>query len=462
MTWDGGNYGKGVLFEYDFSTNNFSKKVDFDGANKGFLPVGSLIEPVSGDFYGVTGAGGSNNMGVIFTYNSATDVFTKKIDFDGVNIGKEPSGTLLQASNNKIYGLTGAGGVNNLGVLFEYNPITNILTKKLDFDGINKGKWPKGYLVQANNGKLYGITGGGGANNKGVLFEYDPSTEIFTKKIDFDGINGENPNGALMLGSNGNLYGMTRLGGLNAVGVLFEYNIQNNELIKKLDFNGSNGKTPEYSHLIETNICYPSHNINDTIACDEYLWNDSIYNVSGTFIYDYINSCGSLSIDTLNLALNYSSDIDTTINDINLPVLYANMSGVSYQWIDCDNNFSPIVGENQQSFYVSSNGNYAVELSMGQCKVTSPCYSVIGINIEQQDVKKKVTIYPNPISTTATLNDGAIFSNIRLIDLSGRIISFFPDSQLRLDFSNIPNGIYFLELKEKEFIKRIKLVINHN
>jgi len=30
-------------------------------------------------------------------------------------------------------------------------------------------------------------------NNIGVLFEYDPSTDTFTKKIDFDGANGGNP-----------------------------------------------------------------------------------------------------------------------------------------------------------------------------------------------------------------------------------------------------------------------------
>jgi hypothetical protein len=32
---NGGSWGDGVLFEYDPATNNFTKKIDFDGTNKG-------------------------------------------------------------------------------------------------------------------------------------------------------------------------------------------------------------------------------------------------------------------------------------------------------------------------------------------------------------------------------------------------------------------------------------------
>jgi len=35
MTTYGGQYYKGVLFEYDPSANTFTKKFDFDGVNKG-------------------------------------------------------------------------------------------------------------------------------------------------------------------------------------------------------------------------------------------------------------------------------------------------------------------------------------------------------------------------------------------------------------------------------------------
>ena len=89
--------------------------------------------------------------------------------------------------------MTVNGGTNDYGVLFEYDPIIDVYTKKLDFDGTNKGANPWGSLMQASNGKLYGMTYRGGASNFGVIFEYDPSSDIFIKKLDFIGVNGASP-----------------------------------------------------------------------------------------------------------------------------------------------------------------------------------------------------------------------------------------------------------------------------
>ena len=84
--------------------------------------------------------------------------------------------------------MTYFGGINDLGVIFEYNIATNTLTNKVDFN-FNKGASPDGSLMQASNGKLYGMTNGGGVNGGfggyGVLFQYDPVTSTYTKKLDF-------------------------------------------------------------------------------------------------------------------------------------------------------------------------------------------------------------------------------------------------------------------------------------
>ena len=136
-------------------------------------------------------AGGEINNGVLFEYDLAKDTLSKRKDFDGIN-GSYPIGSLMQASNGKLYGMTIEGGSNGVGVLFEYDFATNILTKKVDFEGNSTGSYTPGNLIQANNGKLYGMTLGGGTNDDGVIFEYDPATNIFTKKIDFDGNNGRN------------------------------------------------------------------------------------------------------------------------------------------------------------------------------------------------------------------------------------------------------------------------------
>ena len=47
--------------------------------------------------------------------------------------------------------------------------------------------------MQANDGKLYGMTASGGSSGFGVIFSFDPSSSTYTKLKDFDGTNGANP-----------------------------------------------------------------------------------------------------------------------------------------------------------------------------------------------------------------------------------------------------------------------------
>jgi uncharacterized repeat protein (TIGR03803 family) len=50
----------------------------------------------------------------------------------------------------------------------------------------------------------------GGSNGRGVIFSFDPSSSTYTKLKAFDGTNGANPVGSLMQARNGKLYGMTQ------------------------------------------------------------------------------------------------------------------------------------------------------------------------------------------------------------------------------------------------------------
>ena len=70
------------------------------------------------------------------------------------------------------------------------------------------------------NGKLYGTTSSGGAGTSGVLFEYDINTDTYAKKVDFTGSNGANPYGDIVQATDGKLHGMTNGGGANSM-VLF-------------------------------------------------------------------------------------------------------------------------------------------------------------------------------------------------------------------------------------------------
>jgi len=245
LTTFGGDNGMGVLYEFDTSTNTLTKKANFNGTN-GSHPGGALIQATDGKLYGLTSDGGSNNKGVLFVYDTSASTLTKKYDFDSTN-GSNPNGALIQASNGKLYGMTKNGGSTDNGVLFEYTITSNTLIKKVDFDGSAYGAWPLGSLMQSSNGKLYGMTHNGGANDYGILFEYDIPSNKLTNKVDFDITNGANPLGSLMEANNGKLYGLTNMGGLNDAGVLFEYDTTSGILTKKVDFFGANGNYPDGS-----------------------------------------------------------------------------------------------------------------------------------------------------------------------------------------------------------------------
>jgi len=253
------------------------------------------------------------------------------IDLDSTNSGLHPYGGLTLASNGLLYGLVYQGGDSNLGVLFEYDPSTNILTKRVDFDGVSNGSYPYGNLIEASNGKLYGVNFEGGTSNDGTLFEYNTTTNMLTKLVDFNSSTvGANPKGSLIQSSNGKLYGYTSLGGTSNKGVVFEYDILLNTIVKKMDFTGANGEFSQANSFIEIcakptlaiansgmdTICLgDSINLTGTGTGPSYSWTGGISNgiyfnptVSATYVVSSTNTCGT-SIDSISITVSPSYNL---------------------------------------------------------------------------------------------------------------------------------------------------------
>jgi len=250
MNSKGGKYDRGVLFSFNPQTNVYLTIVHFNGTENGAEPRGSLIKTNDGKLWGMTSFGGKNNQGTIFVFDPNTEVFEKKHDLLSIN-GSAPFGNFCQF-NNSLFGMTYQGGANGLGVLFEYNMTNDSFIKKLDFNGSN-GQNPFGSLILASNNKMYGITYQGGTFGQGIIFEFNPQNDSFIKKKDFNPTaTGSNPYGNLIQAQNGKFYGMAFLGGTNNNGTIFEYDSQNDTLIKKFDFSAllNTGQNP-YGNLTE-------------------------------------------------------------------------------------------------------------------------------------------------------------------------------------------------------------------
>lgn len=252
MTQQGGDNDKGIIYNTDIDGDEQNIMHHFDDGEK---PGGSLLHASNNLLYGMTSFGGDSDMGVLFSYNYITFTYTKLIDFSGATGGRPRSG-LMQASNGMIYGLTYEGGANGSGTIVEFNPSTNTLINVHDFgeSSTDPAQPLGGELLEVSPGKMYGLTRFGGDNDLGTLFEFDLSTQTVTKLFDFDGgTSGDEPFGSLIEASNGKLYGLASDGGSDGKGTLFSYDVSSDLFLVEDDFVGNNGWGPTGSLIEATN-----------------------------------------------------------------------------------------------------------------------------------------------------------------------------------------------------------------
>jgi len=240
-TPQGDQSSNGYLFSTDSSGTNFQVQYSFPVITFGANPANVELALYNGKLYGTTYQGGTGSYGTIFEYDPVTNIYTKKFDF-GANItlyGYNPKGSLL-LYNGKFYGLAQSGGTNFAGTIFEWDPATNIFTKKYNFIG-SGGSGPQNSLRLLNN-KMYGTTLQGGSSNVGVVFQWDPATNIYTDLLDLTGSgagNGSNFNSNVTVYNN-KLYCMSQQGATNNYGALYAIdpslpNGSNTTIIKVFD-----------------------------------------------------------------------------------------------------------------------------------------------------------------------------------------------------------------------------------
>lgn len=112
-------------------------------------------------------------------------------------------------SQKTIWGTVENNGLYGNGYLYRTDSIGNNLTIVHHFNGADDGKFP-GTVMQASNGKLYGLTGQGGHGSVfimnhpnlgplytrgGTLYEYDPVIDSFKVLIHFNSTDPQYPTG---------------------------------------------------------------------------------------------------------------------------------------------------------------------------------------------------------------------------------------------------------------------------
>jgi uncharacterized repeat protein (TIGR03803 family) len=220
----GGTNASGTVFKLTVA-NTLTAVHSFDGGAGGAYPQGGLDQGTNGVFYGTTEEGGTNSHGTIFqiTPAGAPTTLYNFCSQSGCTDGAYPRGWLVHASNGKLYGTTQNAGSEDYGTVFSLTR-TGTLTTLHSFHFAD-GAYPIAGLVEATNGIFYGTTESGGTHSGGTVFKITPTGKL-TTLYDFcsqsDCADGENPYAGLIQATDGNFYGTTYGGGINGVGTIFE------------------------------------------------------------------------------------------------------------------------------------------------------------------------------------------------------------------------------------------------
>jgi uncharacterized repeat protein (TIGR03803 family) len=205
-------------------TGEFTTIINFVGSGSAG-PSGALALGTDGDFYGETNSPIPGSDGSIFR---ATPGGTLNILYRYVGSGNSrfinANAAPIEGNDGNFYGTTYVGGAGSCefgcGTFFQITT-AGAYTTLYQFTTSNAA--PIGPLVLGTNGNFYGISQGGGAGG-GTVFEITPSGDLTTiygfssaRFSQYGGIPG-----SLILGNDRNLYGSTTFGGKNNKGNVFK------------------------------------------------------------------------------------------------------------------------------------------------------------------------------------------------------------------------------------------------
>jgi len=278
----GGSNERGVIYRIKTDGTSYSRQYNFS-SNSGQFPSGSLIK-IGNILYGATSSGGNNNGGVLFAYDADADSYQKlrQFTYDPSNSSAEnyPSGPLLNI-NGVLYGTTHDGGYAGSGVLYKINPDGAGYQVIHEFDEANQD----GNLLYANN-QIYGLTGGSVLNHllytHGTIYKLNTDGTSFQTIHSFHDHNGYGPEGSLIRGQDGKLYGLCRYGGGEySTGLAF-----------RIDASGNNYTPFALLGNTQTYLSSPGSLIQATngefYGVKDYFHDGAIYRISAGALYSYI------------------------------------------------------------------------------------------------------------------------------------------------------------------------------
>ncbi|HZV70659.1 MAG TPA: M43 family zinc metalloprotease [Saprospiraceae bacterium] len=144
-------------------------------------------------------------------------------------------------------------------------------------------------------------------------------------------------------------------------------------------------------------------------------------------------------------------------------LLISNSSIGVIQWLDCENNFEPLPGENNDTLLVRFSGTYALVNGEGDCIDTSECVLVELTSVKFGEPGHEIRVFPNPASSHVIIESdvGISFKEITLRNVVGEKVYSHRDvhSSAGLDLSGCGPGLYLLEVSFEDRVSYIFRIV---
>lgn len=182
LGYDGTNKLKD-FYQYDPTSNSWSQKADFAGTGR----YGALGFQVGGKAYFGTGYDG-NYLKDFYQYNDQTNTWTIVNGFSG---NKRRNATVF-VIGDKAYLGTGVNNGVNQEDFWEFDPATDVWTRKrdIDKDTDDDDSYNDDYAIVRSNASSFTINGLGyvvGGESVRTTWEYNPTTDLWYEKTPMEG-----------------------------------------------------------------------------------------------------------------------------------------------------------------------------------------------------------------------------------------------------------------------------------
>ena len=160
--------------------------------------------------------------------------------------------------------------------------------------------------------------------------------------------------------------------------------------------------------------------------------------------------------DDYSQFINQPDQLDTNVTNQHRSLLIANydFGDATYEWWDCD--LEQIVpGENNREFEPTDNGNYALIITIDDCRDTSSCHVLDRVSAgDLTNEANSFKIYPNPnngLFNVRLTGNGNADVQMQIVDMQGKVLTAKTLGRIEGELveevnMNLAAGVYFVKV----------------